>query len=359
MQTVQKILPKYTIALGVIFMATVIYLVTRGNTVYVDIHQVRKTELIQAIYATGYVDAERMAELRSELSGTVGAVMIREGERVDRGGAILEFEERQPGLAAREARAAYAEQKSETDDLRLRLSRNRNLFRAGAISRQDLDNAEKEFRKAVELLEQRELQLKSRRDDLKKLVLTAPVSGILTMQDARAGDHIVSGTHVATVVDTASYVLNVEVDELDAPRVRPGQLATVAFDALPESRFEARVSRVVPRTDRITKTSRVYLEFTEPVEGIQAGMTATANIVYSTRENALLIPKSAIFEEFRKKYVWKIEERHLKKQEIATGAGDLTHIEVVRGIAEGDSVVVGPEERFREGLEAKPAGNGP
>ncbi len=358
MQTLQKILPKYTIVLGVILAATVLYLVTRGNTVHIDIYPVKKMELIQAIYATGYVDADRTAELRNELSGTVGRILAREGERVEEGESILEFEERQPALAAREAQAAYAEQKSEADDRRVKLARNRNLFRAGAISRQELDNAEKESRKADDLLEQRELQLKSRKEDLKKLAVTAPVSGVLTLQDARAGDYLVSGTLVATIVDTASYVLNVEVDELDVPRLRTGQAATVALDAFPDSRFEASVSRIVPRTDRVTKTSRVYLDFSEPVEGMQAGMTATANIVYSTRQNALLVPKSSVFSELRGKYVWRIVDGRLQKRQVAAGAGDMTFVEILDGLAEGDSVALKPEERFREGMEARHIGHG-
>jgi len=358
MQTLQKILPKFTIALGVILAATVIYLVTRANTVHIDIYPVKKMELVQAIYATGYVDADRTAELRNEIPGTVGRILAREGERVERGETILELEERQPALAVREAEAAYAEQKSEADDRRVKLERNRNLFRAGAISRQELDNAEKESRKAGELLEQRRLQLNSRKEDLKKLAVTAPVSGVLTLQNARAGDYLVSGTLVATIVDTASYVLNVEVDELDVPRLRSGQAATVAFDALPESRFDAFVTRVVPQTDRVTKTSRVYLDFSEPIEGIQAGMTATANIVYSTRQNALLVPKSSVFSELRKKYVWKIDDGRLEKQEIAAGAGDMNFIEVLGGLVEGDSVALKPDERFRDGMEARALGHG-
>ena len=357
MQTLQKILPKYTIVLGIIFVVTVIYLFTRGNTVFVDISSVKKMELTQAVYATGYVDADAMADLRSEISGTVAFVGAHEGEWVDKGSKILEFDEHQLQLAVAEAKAAYAEQKSETDDLRVKRARNSNLLKAGAVSRQEFDDAEKEYTQAQKLLQQRELQLKSRQDELKKQVVRAPIAGVLSLQEAKAGDYLVSNTLVARVIDTTSYIINVEVDELDVPRLKTGQLATVALDALPEKRFSASVSRVVPQTDRITKTSKVYLELDEHVEGMQVGMTATANIIYNIQENALLVPKSSVFEEFRQDYVWKIEKRHLKKQRITTGASDIRYIEVLDGLAEGDSVVVKPEEGFKEGMEARITGN--
>ncbi len=352
MQTLRKILPKYTIVLGIVFVITFIYLVTRGNTVFVETFSVKKKGLVQAVYATGYVDADGMADLRSEISGTVGFIGAHEGEWIEKGRRILVFDERRLQLAVEEAKAAYAEQRSETDDLRVKQTRNRNLLKEGAISRQELDDAEKKYIQAKELLQQRELQLKSRQDDLKKLVVSAPISGVLTLQEAKAGDYIVSNTLVARVIDTTSYIINVEVDELDVPRLKTGQSATVALDALPEKRFSARVSRVVPQTDRVTKTSKVYLELDESVEGIQVGMTATANIIYDMREGALLVPKSSVFEELRQKYVWKIVKRHLEKQKIITGAADINYVEILGGLDEGDSVVLKPEERFKEGMEA-------
>lgn len=353
MQTLQKILPKYTVVLGLIFLVTIVYLVTRANVVVVEVFQVKKMELVQAIYATGYVDAGAMSDLRSEISGTVGYVGASDGERVDKGSTILVFDDRKLQLAVEEARAAYAEQKAEADDLEARLARNRKLFRAGAISVQDIDAAEKGYVKAKKLLRQRELQLKSRLDEAGKRTVSAPIAGVLTRQDARVGDYIVSNTLVARIIDTNSYTVKVEVDELDVPRLKKGQKATVALDALPEKRFSAVVSRVVPQTDRITKTSKVYLDFDKKFEELQVGMTATANIVYNVRQGALLVPKGSVFEEMRRKHVWKISKGHLEKRKIETGADDSRFVEVLEGLVEGDSVVVRPEERFREGMEAR------
>jgi len=353
MQSLQKILPKYTIALGVIFLITIIYLITRGNTVSVEVHPVRKMELARAVYATGYVDADAMADLSSELSGTVGFVGALAGEWVNKGSTILEFDERQLQLASEEAGAAYAEQRSETEDLRIKRERSSNLLQAGAISRQDLEEAEKEYFQAKKLLRQRELQLKSRQNDLRKKIVRSPINGVWTLQNAKAGDYIAANTLVARVVDTTSYMINVEVDELDVLRLKTGQRAAIALDALPEKRFSARVSRVVPQTDKITKTSRVYIKLDEHVEGIQIGMTATANIIYNVRNGVLLVPVSSVFEEAGSDYVWKIVNRKLQKQKIARGASDVRYIEILEGLAEGDSVVVTPEERFREGMDTK------
>ena len=358
MQTLQKILPKYTVVLGIVFLATIIYLVTRGNTVVVESFRVKKMELAQAIYATGYVDAEAMADLRSEISGTVGYVGAHEGEWVDRGSTVLAFDDRSLQLAVVEAKAAYAEQRAKTDDLQVKLARSRNLFKAGAIPKQEHDDAEREYIQAKEMLLQREAQLKIRQDDLRKQMVIAPLTGVLALQETKVGDYIVTNTLVARIIDTSSYVIKVEVDELDVPRLKKGQGATVALDALPEKRFSAVVSRVVPETDRITKTSKIYMELEESVEGLQVGMTATANIVYNVRQGALLVPKSSVFEEERQDYVWKIEKRHLKKQKIVAGADDTRFVEVLDGLVEGDSVVVEPEKKFKEGMEAKIAGNG-
>jgi len=158
---------------------------------------------------------------------------------------------------------------------------------------------------------------------------------------------------VARVIDTTGYAVNVEVDELDVPRIRKGQKAVVVLDAMPEKRYEASVSRVVPQTDTVTKTSRVYLRFLTPVSRIQAGMTATANIVYNVKAGSLLVTKSSVFEENHVSYVWKVEDGKLRKQPLKTGAGDLAFVEVLDGLRKGDQVVGVPEERFRDGMDAR------
>jgi membrane fusion protein, multidrug efflux system len=351
MQPLQKFLPKYSIALAVVFIATVIFLMVRGNTVDIEVVQVTNAELVQAIYATGFVEADAVANLSAELSGTVSSVGALEGEHVTAGQKILQFSTPQPQFALREARAALAEQQVQTRDNNLHRIRKKNLFSEGAISRQELDDAEKNSTQGQELLQQKALQLKMREDDLKKLTVSAPFSGILTLQNVKEGDFVTANSLVARVVDTSSYMVTVEVDELDIPRIRNGQAATVAFDAWPDKRLSAVVSRIVPQTDRITKTSKIYLTLDHPSVDIQAGMTATANIIYNIRPNALLVRKSSVLEENHQSYVWKIEKGRLKKEPIRVGASDMTFIEVLQGLKKGDKIALAPAKDLHEGME--------
>jgi membrane fusion protein (multidrug efflux system) len=353
MQSLQKFLPKYSIALAVVFIATVFFLITRGNTVDIEAEQVRNSELVQAIYATGFVEADAVANLSAEFSGTVNHVSAFEGQHVSAGQKILQFSSPQPQLALREAKAALAEQQVQTRDNKLRRARKKNLFNEGAISRQELDEAEKNSMQGEELLQQKALQLKMREDDLKKLTVSAPFSGILTLQNIKEGDYVMANTLVARVVDTSSYMVTVEVDELDVPRIRNGQAATVAFDAYPDKRLSAVVSRIVPQTDRVTKTSKIYLTLSHPTADIQAGMTATANIIYNIRQNALLVRKSSLFEENRQSYVWKIENGKLKKQPIRIGASDMTFVEILQGLKKGDKIALAPAKDLHEGMEVR------
>lgn len=352
MQSLQKIFPKYSIALAVLFVLTVSYLLVKGGTVDVEAERVEYRELVQAVYATGYVEADAVANLSAEYSGTIERVGAREGEQVAEGQEIMSFRSPRPEFAVREARAALREQEAALKDARLDYKRRENLFGEGAVSRQDFDRAEKALVQARELRSQKAFRLKMVEDDLTKLTVRAPFKGVLTLQDVKAGDYVSSGTLVATVVDTSGYAVMVEVDELDVPRVRVGQKAAVVFDAYPDRRFQAAVSRVVPMTDRVTKTSRIYLVADMPPGAVQAGMTATANIIFNVKPRALLVPKGALLREGRKSYVWKVEGGKLKRQPVQPGASDLTFVEIEKGLRSGDLVVPVPEERFREGAEA-------
>jgi RND family efflux transporter MFP subunit len=287
------------------------------------------------------------------LTGTVKYAGALEGQHVSAGQTIIEFDSPQPGFLADESHAAVLEQQAQSRDAKLKLTRNRVLLSEGAISRQQLEESSRNSIQADELLRQRQMQLKSREDDLNKLTVRAPFAGILTLQNVKKGDHVTINTVVAAVTDTSRYMVTVEVDELDVPRLKTGQAAMIALDAMPEKRFPAKVKRIVPSTDRVTKTSKVYLSFEKPVSAIQGGMTATANIIYNTKQGALLVRKSSVFEDGGKRYVWKIDKGRLKKQQVKTGESDITFVEVLGGLVVGDLVVLTPEEKFREGMETR------
>jgi RND family efflux transporter MFP subunit len=353
MNSFQKFIPKYSIALALLFIATLFFLMTKGNSVDIEAGEVNNAELVQAIYATGFVEADAVANLGTECSGTVSYIGALEGQQVTAGQKILQFDSPQPLLALREARASLAEQEALARDNRLRTTRKTNLFTEGAVSRQDLEDAEKNSIQSEELLQQKAIQLKMRKDDLKKLTVTSPFSGIMTLQNVKVGDYVMANTLVARVVDTSRYIVSVEVDELDIPRIRNGQIATVAFDAYPDKRHSAIVSRIVPQTDRVTKTSKIYLALDHLPPNIQSGMTATANIIYNIRPNALLVRKSSLFEENRQSYVWKIDNGRLKKQPVRQGASDMTFVEVLQGLKKGDKIALAPEKSLHEGMEVK------
>jgi len=353
MQTAKKIVPKLTVAVGVAFALTILYVLIRGNVVKVEAEEVKKGELVQAIYATGFVDADGIANLRSEVSGTVKFVGAKEGLAVEKGDVIISFRERDFFIALQTAKAKFSEQKVLLIDAERTLKRNKTLILEGAISQSQLDNAQRAYDQAVEILRQRELAVNRAKEDLDKTKIIAPISGILTLQSVKLGDFVVQSTLVATILDTSTYNIVLEVDELDVPKLKLSQEAIVAFDAIPDGRFNAKVLRVVPQTDLVTKTSKVYLKLTQPVSSIQLGMTATANIIYNTQPNTILIKKAATIKEGKAYYVWKVVKDKLQKQTIEIGAGDLKSVEILNGLELGDLVVTNPKENFKEDMQTE------
>ena len=63
-----------------------------------------------------------------------------------------------------------------------------------------------------------------------------------------------------TILDPSSFKVYADIDELDINRIRPGQEAVIAFDAMPSRRFRARVERIIPQADEVTKTLPVDLD---------------------------------------------------------------------------------------------------
>lgn len=150
----------------------------------------------------------------------------------------------------------------------------------------------KNRKQAEELLEQKRLRLKIQEDELKKLTVTAPFDGVLALQSLKTGDYVTANTLVARVIDTSGYVVNVEIDELDVPRIRPGQKAVIVFDAMPENGLMPLFHVLFPRPIPLRRHQRSICSLPLPIQAVQAGMTATANIIYNTRSRALLVRKA-------------------------------------------------------------------
>ena len=216
------------------------------------------------------------------------------------------------------------------------------LLKAGTVPEQI---RAQEFR-----VKQAEANVSNYEAELLKSTIVSPISGVVTLQDAKVGEVVTQGVVLIKVISDSKYEISVNLPEADIAKVRVGNEIKITLDAYRDGvEFKAVVSKIEPAETVIdgVSTYKTTLQFTEQDERIRSGMTANADILAATRDNVLIVPVRAIINKDSKKYVKILvdeESGEQREAEVATGLrGSDGNIEILSGISEGDLVITGEQ----------------
>jgi len=180
---------------------------------------------------------------------------------------------------------------------------------------------------------------------LEAATMVAPFDGTVIDVGAEVGDLVSSNIVVVTLADLSHLEVKALVDETDISQVEIGQEAEITFDALPGKRFSGRVLSVPLQgtlsQNIVTYQVPVSLEGTEGVT-LKPGMTANLKITVGKKENVLLVPAMAVqYEEgLATVLVQDGPNASPATTNVEVGLSDGTYTEIVRGLNEGDLVVI-------------------
>ncbi len=321
----------------------------------VEVASPERREAIRAVYATGMVKAEQIARIRPEIGGTVLQLPVKEGEEIRQGMLVMEIEEQEQESQVAEQAARVREASVTVDEAQANLDREKLLLEQGATTQQAVDDAQAAYDRASAALRTVKASLATRKAFTGKGKISSPITGIVTSVKITQGDAIPANMEAVTILDPSSFKVFAEIDELDIARIRPGQEAIVAFDALPDQHFKGRVERIIPQADEVTKTVPVILNMIDYVPNLSDGLTATINVVLERRPNSLTIPADAIVQERRGDAVIYVVTDHnkLEKRTVKIGIRGEDYVEVTDGLREDERVALKPEPSWTEGAEVE------
>lgn len=327
----------------------------RLGTTKVVVASPERREAIRAIFATGSVRAEQMARIRTEVGGEVVGLFVRQGEEIREGEPVMELKVEEQKSAVVETQARLREAQVTVQERKLNLDREQELLTQGASTQQAVDDARAAYNRSVAAANSIRAILSARRTVSGKGKIVAPISGVVTKVNVNVGDVVPANVEAVVILDPASFRVIADVDELDITRIRPGQEAVVSFDAMPRSRYRARVDRIIPQADEITKTLPVILQLTDGALNLSDGLTASVNIVQERRPNALTIPRRAILDEKgNKARIFLVTDRNLLElHTVQLGVRGEDYVEVVEGIGEESRVILDPDPLWKGGEEVE------
>ncbi|MCD8542373.1 MAG: efflux RND transporter periplasmic adaptor subunit, partial [Gammaproteobacteria bacterium] len=208
------------------------------------------------------------------------------------------------------------------------LSRAEKLSKSGAVSKEGFDSAQAAFKSAMAAFE----RAKAEMDYLK---LVAPEEGTIIRRDGEIGELITVGTPVFWINGGDNIRVETEVDEEDIGLVQPGQKVAISADAFPGQIFDGTVLSITPKGDPVARSYRVRVGFDGP-SPLMIGMTAETNIITKEKDAALMVPFSAV----SNGNIIKITNGKAENVAVKTDIKTQQAIEIVEGIAEGDTVAM-------------------
>jgi membrane fusion protein (multidrug efflux system) len=306
----------------------------------VDVDTARRESIVDAVRATGRIEAVQAVELRPDEQGRVTALLFREGQWVARGTPLVRIDDAM--LRAQAERAT-----AERDLARQQLERVRRLRTDNASSPADLERAEAAARSAAAALAVLQLQIE-------RSTVRAPFAGVVGQRFVSEGDYVTTATRLLTLQTVDPQRAVIEVPERHAVALRSGQAIDFTVAAQPGRTFRAIVDFVDPVVQSAGRTIVVKARAPNPDRRLRPGMFIEARLNTTTRANAVVVPEDAVQPLRTVNVVWVVKDGKASRRVVRLGARAPGVIEVLDGVAAGELVVVGGLERMAEGMAVAP-----
>lgn len=343
------------------------------------VKQIYPSQAITILNASGYVVAQRKASVASKITGLLTSINVEEGSKVKAGEIIARLENEDVLAEIKRAEANLIasrfnleQAKAELTDATLTYNRNKELIDKGYISKAEFDSSEARYNKALAGVSQAEANVKANEAQLQSAkvayeytLIRAPFDAIVLTKNADVGDIVTpigaaadAKAAVVTIADMNSLQVEADVSESNIYMIKIGQPCEIQLDALPEKRFRGKVHMIVPTVDRTKATLMVKISFIDNDPRILPDMSAKVSFLskeLDDKENTplLAINKDALVYEQGKSYVFVIQKNKAIKKEIITGREFADLIEVKKGISAGETIIVGPLNKVKNGRRVK------
>ena len=275
--------------------------------------KVIRMDLTKTVSATGTIQPKNSVEVSSKITARVKEILVEENQQVTAGQVVAILDGKDYEATRDQAKFAL------TNALQ-KLNRIERLYKIGAKSREELEDAQYNYDKAKTDLEKAE-------SNVNETVITAPMDGIVVGEPLSAGSMAVQGNSNPTVIlriaDLSEKLVKAKVDETDIGSIRIGERANFTVDAYPDEKFSATVTKISQTdttnswnsnsssTSSSSSSNSViyyYVTFAAPDDKnlLLPAMTARLDIIVGQSKDALCVPIEAIKTDGKGSYVEKI-----------------------------------------------------
>ena len=221
------------------------------------------------VRALGTGNALKSADIHPSVSGEVTEVRFKPEQRVAKGAVLIRLDDAHQRLAVRLTQVALRKARRDTQRLE-------KLAASGHASRTRLDAAQTELESASVRLAQAQANLADR-------TIRAPFSGVIGLTEINVGDRVSDDTVIATLDDRSTILVDFNLPEDYAPRIRLGGKVTVRPSTGPERRIKGSIFAMASRIEPTSRTLRVRARIANPDGTIRPGTSFEVELAFTGR----------------------------------------------------------------------------
>jgi len=398
----------------------------------VEVETVARGELVRTIAAPGTVVPRTEVQIAARVSATINRIPLLEGDLVKKGDVLVELDRKEveARLSAAMARLLSDEAAQKASEARLAADRanligiksnldkaiadherNQELYDSGDIALTTLEASQNEVdsRRAAHESAQANLEgsvanvesakanvavgradVESAQENLEYTTIRAPIDGVITQVNSREGEVALgtiqnAGTVIMTIADLSEMLVEAQMTEVDAPKVKEGQRVSVYLNPYPGRTFTGRLRRIGLQSRASNDGANVFdaevvLDPTE--DRLFSGLTANVDIEVERFEGVIVVPSQAVLDKrldelpldvrssslvdassARVQVVFVFEDGRAKMRPVRTIASSITRTAIEAGLEVGEQVISGPFASLRtmehdQAVQARQNGEG-
>ncbi len=307
----------------------------RSGGVPVEVAKIERATVNEEVEALGTLAADESVVIAPEIAGRVIALGFKEGERVEKGQALVKLD----------TAILDAELKQQQADLGLArdtFERNRSLNQRGVGTQVAYDEATAKLASA-------EARVQLSQAKLAQSAMMAPFNGVVGLRSVSVGDYVAVGKQLITLTNIDPIKVDFRVPEIFLSQVKLGQTISLKVDAVPGQEFQGKIFAVDPVVDVNGRAMRLRATVPNANLVLKPGLFARITIVVDRRENAMLVPESAVVPDGVGKIVYIVENGKAKRVVVELGKRLPGKVEIVKGLTPQMVVVSSGQMRLREG----------
>jgi macrolide-specific efflux system membrane fusion protein len=381
-------------AIAIVLVGFVVYttfFASSSKTPQYQTATVQKGTLVVSLSESGQVSSANNTPISTSLGGVVKTLYVKNGDTVQQGDKIADLEldqasqaKQQSALASyQQAKTSLANAQAQLYSLQSSMYSNwqtymdtaQNTTNSNGDGSPNVDNrsqtqftvpqdnwqaAEAQYKNQQAVIAQAQTSLSSAWLTYQQSSSTsvAPISGTITGLSVQEGSVIAttsnnsssststssttsSSNKIASVKTGGNPLISVSLSEVDVPKIKPGQKATVTFDAFPDKTFTGHVFSV-DTTGSVSSGVTTYpavIQLDDANDDILANMSATANIITKTDDDVLLVPSSAVHTTNGSSTVQVLQNGQITTVDVTIGDASDSQTEILSGLSENATIV--------------------